>query len=106
MDGFALDTEVTEARVPELSAGGVGGAPAMWTSVTRLNEPFTPQGAVRRESSSTTVEQSLEVPARRWGGLSIVGLGNEYEDDNDQATIAQCEVTSNFGMRRDLHSWR
>ena len=32
MDVFALDTDATEARVPVLSAGGLGGALAIWTS--------------------------------------------------------------------------
>ena len=79
VDVFALDTGATEARVPVLSAGVVGGAPAMWTSPRERasHVPRCSPVSVRRESSSATVEQSLVLPARGWGGFSIVGLENQ-----------------------------
>jgi hypothetical protein len=110
MDVFALDTEVTEARVPVLSAGVLGGVLPIRTSGAQTSQSRRKVQSspvlVQRESSSATVERSLVVPARRWSEFSIVGLENKYEDDSDLATTTQSEFTLNFRMRRDPHSWR
>ena len=103
MDVFALDTEVTEARVPVLSAGVLGGALPIRTSGAQTSQSRRKVQSspvlVQRKSSGATVERSLVVPARRWSEFSIVGLENKYEDDSDLATTTQSEFTLNFRMR-------